>query len=65
MGLDTHPAGPLAEATAAPSGAAMAKGQWTARRQAHYRRADVAWLGLGALGWLPADIWVVTSARRY
>jgi hypothetical protein len=27
MGLDTHPAGPLAEAIAAPSGAAMAEGQ--------------------------------------
>jgi hypothetical protein len=38
MGPDTHPAGPLAKATAAPSGAAMAGGQRTARRQAHYRR---------------------------
>jgi hypothetical protein len=32
------PAGPLAKATAAPSGAPMATGQRTARRQAHYRR---------------------------
>jgi hypothetical protein len=38
MGLDTHAAGPLAEATAAPTGAAVAEGQRTARRQAHYRR---------------------------
>jgi hypothetical protein len=37
MGPDTHPAGPLAEATAAPNGAAMAEEQRTARRQAAKR----------------------------
>jgi hypothetical protein len=63
MGLDTHPAGPLAKATAAPNGAAMADGQRADRRITG--GTDGAKLGLRALAWLPADIWGVTASRRY